>query len=573
MVRFYFLLALLLVASGAGFAALVLSSASYAEVAAFGSVYGWQPQAFTATTYQGLRAGLGGAALLALAAGWALGLPRTLAGLGAALAGVGQRLRASWWALPRRQRRLAAGLLVALTLLRLYYSLVLQAFDDGTSYEMFVSQRLLVVSAGYPIPNNHVLSNLLDWLFYQLHPGFWWSMRLPVLLTSTGATGLWFLALLRRSSFRVALLAVGWFCMALDSLHLAAIGRGYWLLIGLGAVGFFSLLRLLPGPGLAPGGPARRLAALGLVLSSVLGLYTVPTHFLLVGPLYGWWGLQGLRRRSWPVLTEVAASGALTLLGAGLLYTPLLLISGPERLFFHRFMAPLPGPVFWRWTADILTLRYQLLTLPLAAVGLLALLVLVRRARAGHLPAALARPLLQLGPLSAWLVLVPYLMAVAQRSIPPERTLVYKAIYLFIGLALVADWALRWAQRPAWVRAGLLAGSLVFALGQLGRLQAQERMWQVAFSRESARPSAEWLSRQVPGPVLAIGSSPRFLLHYYGPADFRRPPWRLDAVAQPGVRYRYLVLAPDEDLVYQGRALAGPAAARCQPFAIFIVAK
>jgi hypothetical protein len=86
------------------------------------------------------------------------------------------------------QRRWAGGALGALTLLRLYFSLDNPAYDDAVSYEVFVSKGLLATSAYYPIPNNHVLSNTLSLLFYQVSPNFWWTMRLPVLLISSGAT-------------------------------------------------------------------------------------------------------------------------------------------------------------------------------------------------------------------------------------------------------------------------------------------------------------------------------------------------------------------------------------------------
>ncbi|WP_151088535.1 hypothetical protein [Hymenobacter baengnokdamensis] len=168
-----------------------------------------------------------------------------LAALRRGVAGAGRGLRAGWQALTPGQRRAAGLALLGLTALRLYYSFVIQPFDDATSYELFVREHLLVVSSVYPYPNNHVLSNLLSWVFYQVQPGFWWSMRLPVLLVSTAATVGWFLALLRRSSFGVALLAVGWFGLLSTGLYYAATGRGYWQLIGLGGIGFGSMLTLL----------------------------------------------------------------------------------------------------------------------------------------------------------------------------------------------------------------------------------------------------------------------------------------------------------------------------------------
>ncbi|QKG56429.1 hypothetical protein GKZ68_07160 [Hymenobacter sp. BRD128] len=348
---FYALLGLGVVGGCAACAALVLYSASWPEAAALRDFYPWEPRAYTAAEFTGLRRGLAGLALAAL--GLAGILSREPAGraqlrrLGREVASSGRGLAAGWRALPPGQQRWAGGLLLALTALRLYCSTGLVPADDGVSYEVFVRARLLVVSAAYPFPNNHVGSNTLNWLFYQLNPGFWWSMRLPVVLTSTGATGLWFLLVLRRSSFRVAALAVSLFSVLQLSLYHAVTGRGYWLLVGLGAVGFFAVLELTRP---ASAGPRRARAAwAGLVLSGVLGLYVVPTHGYFLFSAYSWLGLAALRRRgAWEGLLPVLGLGGLTLLGAGLLYAPLLLISGPQPFFYNSYVLPLAVGEFWR---------------------------------------------------------------------------------------------------------------------------------------------------------------------------------------------------------------------------------
>jgi hypothetical protein len=470
---------------------------------------------------------------------------------------------AGWRALPPAQRRGALGLLLALTALRTYYSLTVQPYDDAFSYELFVRESWLAVSAAYPLPNNHVLSNTLGWVFYQVHPGFWWSMRLPVLLTATGATGLWFLALLRRSNFRVALLAVGWFALPLESLYYAATGRGYWLLVGLGAVGFFSLLALRES---APTRP--RVAALALVLSGALGLYAVPTHLLLLAPAYGWWALGALRRRDGPALARLLALGLLTGLATALLYAPLLLISGPRLLLHHRYLAPLSAAQFWHYVVANAWQPYQRLW------GLLTLLALgALWALAGQLPADQARLVHRLGLPSAWLLLTPYLISVAQRSYPPERTLLYKAQYTFLLLALAADWALRRAgpRRRRWVAGALVAASLAFGALQGWRVARQEQLWRGSIGVQWARPEVAWLSRQLPGPVLAPDPMHRFLLRFYGPSSFLAPPWRLDARPRPGGRYRYVLAAPGEAPEIAGRRLVGRPVVQGPVFDIFVL--
>jgi hypothetical protein len=569
--RFWLLLALSVVGACAAYAALVLYSASWPEVVALRTRYDWQPRPCTAAEYAGLRVGLAGLALGAMALAVTLGLApagrHELGALGAELISVCRGLGATWRGLRPGQRHGALAGLLVLTALRLYYSLTLQAYDDATTYELFVRDSWLAANAAYPLPNNHLLNSAVDRLFYLVHPGFWWSIRLPVLLTSTGATALWFVALLRRSSFRVATLAVGLFCLPLESLYFAAVGRGYWMLVGFGAVGFFSLLTLQEG---ATG--RQRVAALALVVSGVLGLYTVPTHLLFLAPAYGWWALGVLRRRAgWSLIQLLALAGA-TGLGTCLLYMPVLLVSGPDLLLHHRYMAPLSPAVFWDFVVDNLRQPYQLLIwVPLTLVALSSLVLLARRARARMLAPELARWVAELGLPSAWLMLTPYLISVAQRSYPPERTLLYKAQYTFILLALATDWGLRWAgaRRWAWPVVGI--GSLAFAALQLGRVEKQEAMWRAAFGRQRTQPAVAWLVRQAPGPIWAPDQVPRFLLRYYSSGALAAPPWQLDAQLRPGVRYRYVLSASGEVPVLGQHRLTGPPAAHSKLFNIFVL--
>lgn len=554
--RFYALLALAVVGLGAGYAALVLYSASWPEAAALRDFYDWHPRAYSAGEFAGLRRGLAafaaGALGLALGLGWARPGRAQVAALGQELRRAARGLGAGWRALRPGQRRAALLALLVLTALRAYYSRVLAPADDAVSFEVFVRASLLTVSAAYPYPNNHVLSNTLSWAFYQLHPGFWWSMRLPVLLTATGATALWFLALLRRSSFRVAALAVGAFSMLQLSFYHAATGRGYWLLVGLAAVGFFAALELreaaeveTPAPAGAARSPRRvRAAWVGLVLSGVLGLYTVPTHAYLLLSAYGWLGLGQLRAGR--ALARTAGLGLLTLAAAGLLYLPLLLIAGPRLLLHNDYVRALPLADFarglpaylWR-TEGWLAGHRWLGLLPLLAV----LLGLGWSWRSGLWPPAQARGLRRLLAPCLWFMAAPYLLVLAQRVQAPERTLFYKSMLLCILGALLLDWALarlpprgaarRWAY-------GLLAGTgLAGAASQvavLARHNEQEvRQWQ------RYRQPMAWLATQPVGPVLAPAAVPRFVLRFFAHTEFRHQPWQIDACPRPGVRYRYRV--------------------------------
>jgi len=591
MTRFYWMLALATVAGCAGYAALVLYSAGWPEAAALRQFYRWQPRAYTAAEFTMLRAGL--ALLAAGAAALAVGVAAAPAGrgevraLGTELARAGRGLRAGWRGLRPGQRRGALLALALLTALRTYYSVVTEPYDDAVSYEVFVRARLLALSACYPMPNNHVLSNTVAWAFYHLYPGFWWSMRLPVLLVSTAGTVAWFLGLLRRSNFRVALLAVALFSSLQLSFYHSVVGRGYALLGGLSAVGFFAVLALgeaeaarrAPAP-LAP--PARggagvsRAAWLALVASGVLGLYAVPTHAYFLASAYGWLGLGLLRRRAGGALLRTAALGGLTLLGAALLYAPLLLISGPAMLLHNGYVLPLPPAAFWRtlpayaWQTEGWLAGHRWVGALPALATLAGAAWLARPAQAARLPAALARGLRTLGPPAAWFVLLPYALIAVQRVHAPERTVFYKAQLLAVLVALLAEAARHYAP-PARRRVGgwlLGAGVGLFGVTQLYLGERANHVRQADWPRY--RAGVAWLNRQPVGPVLVPRAGQCMLLRFYAHAGYRGRAWQLDDHPVPGVRYRYLVRRPGAPRLPSEPLLTGPPAFANDAVAIFV---
>ena len=575
--RFYVLLGLGLVASCAGYAALVLYSASWPEALALRAHFDWQPRALSAPEFWGLRRTLG--ALASGAGLLAFGLSVQAAGR-AEWRLVQQEMNGSWrslaqsWHAVRPAERVAALLgLAVLTVLRLYYSYTLQPYDDSASYELFVRESWLTVNAAYPLPNNHVGSNALDWLFYQLSSSFWVSMRLPVLLASTGATVLWFLGLLRCSNFRVASLAVGLFSVLQISLYHAVQGRGYWLLMGLGAVGFFALLDLSAA---CPRRP--RAAILGLGLGGALGLYVVPTHAYFLFSAYSWLGLVLVQRRAWGKLAQALALGALTLLGTGLLYAPVLLLSGPQLLLHNEYVLPFIPAEFWHtilvyiWYNEGELIGYsQLGALPvqLVLVGVAALWV---RARRGQLSVEAAGLVVQLGLPCVWFVGAPYLLILLQRVQPPGRTLFYKAQLLAVLIALLLDWGLRQLSRDQRRWALVLVGGacLAFTVGQMQQLIAYDQFRQRRGGTHYLAGAA-WLAGQPPRPVLLTphvdGRQLRFYLH----SHYRHRTWQVDGHPLPGVRYRYLMALPDEPIHYTENLVVGPPVFRCPDFVMYVL--
>src|SRR5919112_5520167 len=126
--RFFVLLGLALLAACAGYAALVLSSATWAEARALDLIfpfYGLPIRTFTETEYAAARNGLAVSALLlgvaAIIVGNASSGTRELQALRREVSELWTGLINGLKALSARQRRQAGGALAFLTVLRLYF--------------------------------------------------------------------------------------------------------------------------------------------------------------------------------------------------------------------------------------------------------------------------------------------------------------------------------------------------------------------------------------------------------------------------------------------------------------------
>jgi hypothetical protein len=557
------LLAVWLLAGCAGYAAGVLYSADAHEVLALASSFSSDGLASrsTQTEFEKLRLALGAVAgmLGLVGAGWVHYLRRRGRVDYSRWRSEGQqawcRLVNVWHVLPPRQRRGALAVFAVLTVLRIIVSRLLVTVDDSASYEFFVRKSLLTVSAYYPAPNNHVFSNTLSWLFYRACPAYWWSMRVPVLLASTVGTAFWFLGLLRRSNFQVAALALTLFSLLELSLFLAAEGRGYALLLGLSALGFFSALSLIDTEESAP---TLVRAWASLAIAGIVGLYTVPTFAYFLVAAYSWLGFCWLRAGCRYHLISLSLLGAATISGATLLYAPLLLVSGPAALFQNVYVKPLAVGAFfqrlpaywWELEGGLLGESHNgvLATLHLgslaAVAALIGFLALVSAARNGRLPAHEAAYILRLGVPAFWFWLLPYTLLVMQRVHPPARTLVFKAVFMFLLISIESDWILhRFELKIRHLRTALLLGVGLWAGVQLAQLYRSNEL-RLSYLR-TPHLAAQWLLNQPPGPVLAPGSpwylsALRFYIHFEKP----NATLAIDDVPRQGIRYRYLINPP-----------------------------
>ncbi|MDO7873740.1 hypothetical protein Q5H93_03275 [Hymenobacter sp. ASUV-10] len=560
--RYFLQVGLLLLLLTAGYAALLLHQATLPAIQALDHItqhMQWHIRPVQAAELRHLLVRL--EVVVALAGGALLALSRRATGrrewqlLGWEVKAVASGITACFQRLPGQQRALFWLLLGFLTALRTYFSLTKPLHgEELASYEFFVRPGLLATSAYYPIPNNHVLSNTISGWLYLLSPNFWWCMRLPVLLISTLGTVLLFGSLLRVSNFRVAAVATFLFSWLQLSLYNASAARGYWLLITLAGLVFFATLAL-------SNARARRAAWAALLVGGVLGSYTIPSFAYVLVAAFSWLGLVFLRQKRWPELAQAIAIGTLTILGATLLYSPLLLVSGLDVLTGNGFVAPRPAAEFWTglpaylWFNEGLLAGQRSIGAVLTLAGLLSFGYLLLR-----YPASTTSRFHRLGKPALWFTISPYALVVMQRVFPPERVFLYKAFFFFILVALLADW---WLRRPLshlarrWSQAMLLVSVLIFIVYQTYTV---ERL-----NRRNQRPVAayqagfEWLAAQPPGPVLAPEPLHNLYFRFFGHALTPARRWRFAAAARPATPYAYVLAFPNQRGYFQPKYPFPPA--------------
>jgi hypothetical protein len=231
--------------------------------------------------------------------------------------------------------------------------------DEAYTYVAF-AHSLFATLTDYHLPNNHVFHTILVYFSTRLFGIQPWAVRLPafsagVLLVPAA----YWLAkrLYSRWTAIGAALLVAWL-PALVGYSTNA--RGYTL------VALFTLLTLALGTIIRK---QKNLFAWTMIsVFSALGLYTVPVMLFPFGILYAWLFLENLNgslavtsqpgspgqyHSKFDFLKYWLATGFGTAFLTILFYTPILIFTGPEKVFNNGFVAPL------HWTGLVETLSHR----------------------------------------------------------------------------------------------------------------------------------------------------------------------------------------------------------------------
>jgi hypothetical protein len=336
-------------------------------------------------------------------------------------------------------QRISAALCLLLAAAALYFHAGEALWNDEIyTLESFVFKGIGTVLTDYHVPNNHILANVLYWLWVKItavdglgelleHP---WRIRLAPLGFS--ALTLWFVY---RAGLQIGGRSAAWLSLLLllSGVTFQAYAfqvRGYALSMTASAAMSALMLQW------AAGKPLERLQQIGLALAAAVLLYTLPSNlYCWAAALGGAVTAQALFVRSEGVKPALPIAGMLTAgaVLAFLCYQPVMTqIRGSEYFataasfraeHFQKFGLVLSHFFSWRW-----------LLLPLILTG----------AYFGWRQGAAARKQL------AWLfsvLLLPFLFSALRGDLPPER--IYLPLLPVFALALTATTHFAFEQIPA----------------------------------------------------------------------------------------------------------------------------
>jgi hypothetical protein len=205
---------------------------------------------------------------------------------------------------------------------------------------MSFADTLFHAMTDYSLPNNHIFHTILVNLSEKTFGFSPWAVRLPAFLAGSLLIPAVYLFAKRFYDHCTGLVAAVLVAFSPSLIDYSTNARGYTL------VALFTLLTLTLGNYVRK---EKNLFAWGLlVIFSTLGLYTVPVMLFPFGVLFVWLFLENLAADPFPYPSKKnffyhwLIAGLLTALFTVLLYTPVLIYTGPEKLFANGFVSALP---------------------------------------------------------------------------------------------------------------------------------------------------------------------------------------------------------------------------------------
>lgn len=271
----------------------------------------------------------------------------------AALTGHGFRaaVRGLWEDFDKRtssgHKRFILVLLAIGTVLRAWMLFLPVTYDEAFTYTYYASRPVHIILSDYAYPNNHILHTL----FVKVSTGLFGvgkvSLRLPAFIAGVLVMPLFYLFVRHMFNRYIALLTLALVASSGRLVEFSALGRGYsltWL---------FMVCALLLGRRFVK--EDDRTSGFLIAVVCALGMWTMPTMIYPAALVYVWLFLylwtrydRSFDRRLWRWLGSLGLFVAFTLL----LYTPVFILNGMDRVLHHELMPESTWQTFTRHHAD-----------------------------------------------------------------------------------------------------------------------------------------------------------------------------------------------------------------------------
>lgn len=209
---------------------------------------------------------------------------------------------------------------------RVHYVAQAIQYDEAFTFTYYASRPLVVGLSYYTFPNNHLFHTFLVHVTSSIFGNHLWALRLPALVAGCLVVPATYLLGRMFHHRHVGLLASGVIAGAYTMIEYSSIARGYSLVCLC-----FVVLLMLGKYLLAHSG--NRFAWALFVGLSAIGFYTIPVMLYPLGTVFLW-----ILMSSWRLRRHLFLAGVATVLVTGMLYLPVVLVSGLESLIGNPYV-------------------------------------------------------------------------------------------------------------------------------------------------------------------------------------------------------------------------------------------
>ncbi|MBS1777760.1 MAG: glycosyltransferase family 39 protein [Bacteroidetes bacterium] len=214
------------------------------------------------------------------------------------------------------------GILVIETLSLAYFSATLPYdYDEAFSYLFFSGVGILSSWFFYPLPNNHVLYNILSSVALHLPLPVVPATRVVSLVAAIIATWYFFKLMTKCVGKVSAAMATALLVFSYPFLLYAVQARGYMLLLLCALLCVYSCVNII-------GGKSRRKYYALFILSSVAGFFTIPSFLYCFLPVTVILFLNAVRLKSYREIKSTVIANLAIVMGTLALYTPIIWRNG-----------------------------------------------------------------------------------------------------------------------------------------------------------------------------------------------------------------------------------------------------